>query len=196
MDSKCAEFNTGRERGARGIEDGSPLRGRVDQDVGRVGGKAQGRQAEGAADDPGSGVARRGHVHFAVADEDRLFGEGAGLFHQGSQAHRVRLLEGKAIAAVDVEKEGRQVERLADGLRGANGLVGQHGHAARGPFRQCAHGGKGLMDALVSVGKVQFVFTIVVEKPGVCAGQEILVDFGCMDAEEARRTSMTAPSPM
>ncbi len=63
----------------------------IDQDIGRSVHQVLRAEAEGAADGPGSGIARGLDVHLAVADHDGFVGRCAGLFHQRAQAERIGL---------------------------------------------------------------------------------------------------------
>src|SRR6267143_6820253 len=108
--------------------------------------------------DPRTGVARGLYVNFGVADHHRLCRLGAEFSENRFDAHGVRLLAFKTVAAIDNPKISSKAQPLQNPTAGAHGLVGEHCHRHSGKSVQ------GLADARIQHGIVEFVYGIILEK--------------------------------
>src|SRR5467141_2605769 len=110
------------------------------------------------AADPRTGVACGLYVNFGVADEHYFRGCGAEFSENRFDAHGVRLLAFKTVAAIDDPKISSKAQPLQNPPAGAHGLVGEHRHRHSGKSVQ------GLTHARIQHGIVEFVYGIIVEK--------------------------------
>src|SRR5712671_6425418 len=108
--------------------------------------------------DPGTGVACGLYVNFGVTDHHRLCRLGAEFSENRFDAHGVRLLAFKTVAAIDDPKISSKAQPLQNPPAGAHGLVGEHRHRHSGKSVQ------GLTHARIQHGIVEFVYGILVEK--------------------------------
>src|SRR3979411_2598214 len=78
--------------------------GLVHQKIGWVGGKSLRLETPRHTACRDICIARGLHVHCAIADQSRFLASGAALSHQLLNAHRMRLLEIEAVAAIDTDE--------------------------------------------------------------------------------------------
>src|SRR5437879_4643326 len=108
--------------------------------------------------DPRTGVACGLYVNFRVADEHYFRGGGAEFSENRFDAHGVRLLAFKTVAAIYDPKISSKAQPLQNPPAGAHGLVGEHRHRHSGKSVQ------GLTHARIQHGIVEFVDGIILEK--------------------------------
>ena len=142
--------------------------GLVDGHIGRSFAQGVGGEAVGYAAGPEAGVASGDDVDGGVADHEGFVGTVFCFLQNGLGALRIGLLGGEAVSAVDVGEEFGESEGIDDGTRGADRFVGEDGHLAGEAVGAADRGEHGL-DAIVSVGVVEFVDAVV--------GEEVLERF-------------------
>ena len=131
-------------------------------------------EAVGHAAGPDAGIAPSKDIHRGVANDGRLLGTSFRLFKQRARAFGIGFLGGKAVASVHVEEKLAQPKGFDDCTRGMNWFVGKYRHLPSDAV-QALNRSQALPDAVVDVGMVKFVYSVVGEKIVQCFFQELLV---------------------
>ena len=104
----------------------------IHQNIGRIFGKAVAAKTVGYAAGPSARIARRLHIDFGITDHHALRGSRAEFAQNCFNAHGIRLLAFKAVAAVNKSKVTRQAQSLQDAAAGSHWLIGEHRHGHSG----------------------------------------------------------------
>src|ERR1700731_1707488 len=100
----------------------------IDEEIRRIVCELVGAEAVSHATTPGSGIARRLHVHFGIAYEHGLLRCSAKIPQQNAHSRRIGLFAFEAVATVDVAEVGRKSQSLQNLPAESYRFVCEHGH--------------------------------------------------------------------
>ncbi len=132
-------------------------------------------------------VSRGEDIHRAVADEQGVFGRGAGFQHESVDADGVRFLMREAVAAVDGEEEVRERESVEDIATDANRLVGEDGHVEA----QMGEGFERLANAGIGTSEIKLVQRVVLQEKLECSEHLLFGGLGSEGAAYEDRGAIT-----